>query len=74
VRYLKDNRLLPGGFDKRTAEPDIAVRGHAASDADLSADTIASDTPRRSPASAGRSPSQRRSAATLASAEGSAAR
>ncbi len=32
VRYLKDNRLLPVGFDKSTAEPDIAVYGEAASD------------------------------------------
>jgi hypothetical protein len=35
VRYLKDNRLLPRGFDKQTAEPDIAVRGNAADDADF---------------------------------------
>jgi hypothetical protein len=32
VRYLKDNRLLPAGFDKRTAEPDIAVIGGALED------------------------------------------
>jgi hypothetical protein len=32
VRYLKDNRLLPNGFDKRTAGPDIAVVGDAADD------------------------------------------
>jgi hypothetical protein len=32
VRYLKDNRVLPHGFDKRTAEPDIAVHGDAADD------------------------------------------
>jgi cytochrome c551/c552 len=32
VRYLKDNRLLPTGFDKRTAEPDIAVIGRAMDD------------------------------------------
>jgi hypothetical protein len=25
MRYLKDNRLLPYGFDKQTAQPDIAV-------------------------------------------------
>jgi hypothetical protein len=31
-RYLKDNRLLPHGFDKRTAEPDVAVHGAAAED------------------------------------------
>ena len=35
VRYLKDNRLLPQGFDKRTAHADIAVRGAAAGDADF---------------------------------------
>ena len=33
--YLKDNRLLPRGFDKATAEPDIAVRGPAADDDDF---------------------------------------
>ena len=32
VRYLKDNRLLPQGFDKSTATPDIAVVGDAAQD------------------------------------------
>jgi hypothetical protein len=32
VGYLKDNRLLPRGFDKRNAEPDIAVHGSAAED------------------------------------------
>jgi hypothetical protein len=32
VGYLKDNRLLPRGFDKTTAEPDIAVYGSAAQD------------------------------------------
>ncbi len=35
VRYLKDNRLLPRGFDKRTAEPDIAVHGDAVDDPDF---------------------------------------
>jgi hypothetical protein len=35
VRYLKDNRLLPRGFDKRTAEPDIAVYGAALDDPDF---------------------------------------
>ena len=30
VRYIKDNRLLPAGFDKATAEKDIAVQGAAA--------------------------------------------
>jgi hypothetical protein len=32
VQYLKDNRVLPHGFDKRTAEADIAVHGDAAED------------------------------------------
>jgi hypothetical protein len=32
VGYLKDNRLLPHGFDKTTAEKDIAVTGGAADD------------------------------------------
>ncbi len=31
--YLKDNRLLPDGFDKATAGPEIAVYGEAAGDA-----------------------------------------
>jgi len=34
--YLKDNRLLPAGFDKETAGEDIAVYGAAADDADFS--------------------------------------
>jgi hypothetical protein len=32
TQYLKDNRILPTGFDKQTASPDIAVRGEAAAD------------------------------------------
>ena len=32
VGYLKDNRLLPSGFDKRSAERDIAVVGAALDD------------------------------------------
>jgi hypothetical protein len=32
THYLKDNRILPAGFDKATASPDIAVRGKAAGD------------------------------------------
>lgn len=35
VQYLKDNRILPAGFDKQTASPDIAVRGKAAADPDF---------------------------------------
>ncbi len=34
-RYVKDNRLLPRGFDKATAAADIAVHGEAAADADF---------------------------------------
>ena len=34
TQYLKDNRLLPRGFDKRTAAPEIAVIG-TGSDADF---------------------------------------
>jgi hypothetical protein len=37
TQYLKDNRLLPRGFDKRTAEPDIAVHGDALDDPDFTA-------------------------------------
>lgn len=35
VSYLKDNRLLPRGFDKATASPDIAVQGDARGDGDF---------------------------------------
>ena len=35
VRYVKDNRLLPAGFDKATAEADIAVHGPATTDTDF---------------------------------------
>ena len=35
VRYVKDNRLLPRGFDKRTADKDVAVHGEALQDADF---------------------------------------
>lgn len=37
VRYAKDNRLLPHGFDKATADADIAVHGGARDDADFTA-------------------------------------
>jgi hypothetical protein len=42
LRYAKDNRLLPRGFDKATAEPDVAVHGAAAQDANFGAggDTV----------------------------------
>ena len=36
VRFVKDNRLLPRGFNKATANEDIAVRGSAAQDPDFS--------------------------------------
>ncbi len=32
VRFVKDNRLLPRGFDKTAAVADVAVRGDAATD------------------------------------------
>lgn len=32
VGYLKDNRILPAGFDKQTAPKDVAVMGEAATD------------------------------------------
>lgn len=35
VRYVKDNRLLPRGFDKASASADVAVHGAAAGDADF---------------------------------------
>ena len=35
VRYVKDNRLLPRGFDKATASADVAVHGAASGDADF---------------------------------------
>jgi hypothetical protein len=35
VRYVKDNRLLPRGFDKNTAGEEIAVHGAAAADPDF---------------------------------------
>ena len=38
VRYVKDNRLLPRGFDKTTAGADIRVHGDAAEDDDFTGD------------------------------------
>jgi hypothetical protein len=38
IGYVKDNRLLPCGFDKRTADKDIAVYGRAADDPDFTGD------------------------------------
>lgn len=35
VRYVKDNRLLPRGFDKSSAPQDVAVQGAAAADDDF---------------------------------------
>ncbi|MCU1286839.1 MAG: hypothetical protein JWO13_3189 [Acidobacteriales bacterium] len=35
VGYFKDNRILPSGFNKQTAEKDIAVIGEAADDPDF---------------------------------------
>jgi hypothetical protein len=36
IRYVKDNRLLPRGFDKRTADQEVAVHGDAERDEDFS--------------------------------------
>ena len=36
VRFIKDNRLLPKGFDKKTAAAEIAPQGEAVADADFS--------------------------------------
>ncbi len=35
LEYIKDNRLLPAGFDKNLAHPDIGVYGGAAGDANF---------------------------------------
>jgi hypothetical protein len=35
TRYVKDNRLLPRGFDKATAGPEFAVYGDAGSDSNF---------------------------------------
>lgn len=37
VSYVKDNRLLPRGFDKQTAPEAVSVRGAATADADFAA-------------------------------------
>jgi hypothetical protein len=35
VRFIKDNRLLPRGFDKKTVEQEIAPQGEAVGDSDF---------------------------------------
>jgi hypothetical protein len=35
LRFVKDNRILPRGFDKGTADDDVAVRGQALEDPDF---------------------------------------
>ena len=35
VRFIKDNRLLPKGFDKRKADAEIAPQGEAMNDNDF---------------------------------------
>jgi hypothetical protein len=37
VRYIKDNRVLPEGFEKTSASSDVAVRGGALKDKDFTA-------------------------------------
>lgn len=39
IRYIKDNRILPKGFDKSTADEDIAVKGSADNDNDFTGGT-----------------------------------
>jgi hypothetical protein len=38
LRYVKDNRLLPKGFNKATADGQVAVHGDAEADADFNGD------------------------------------
>jgi hypothetical protein len=47
LTYLKDNRLLPRGFEKGTAPANVAVHGEAAQDADFSGggDTVRYSVP-----------------------------
>src|SRR6185295_15188061 len=35
VRFIKDNRLLPKGFNKRAVDAEIAVQGNAVNDNDF---------------------------------------
>jgi hypothetical protein len=51
IGFLKDNRLLPPGFDKRTAGKDVAVHGEAEKDPGF---TAGGDTLRYSVAISGR--------------------
>ncbi|MCP5527084.1 MAG: hypothetical protein H7A47_09805 [Verrucomicrobiales bacterium] len=46
VRYLKDNRIPPRGFDPTQSVEDVAVRGRAVDDSDFAAPTRGSDTVR----------------------------
>jgi hypothetical protein len=47
VRFIKDNRLLPKGFNKETVDAEIAVQGEASSDTDFigGSDTIRYSVP-----------------------------
>jgi hypothetical protein len=43
TQYLKDNRILPAGFDKATASPEIAVHGAAATDPEFKGGSSATE-------------------------------
>jgi hypothetical protein len=47
IRFIKDNRILPKGFDKKSAREDIAVQGGAHADPDFAGggDTVRCDIP-----------------------------
>ena len=49
TQYLKDNRLLPRGFDKQTAAAEIAVVGGAAADPDFIGEDRSCSLPRAWP-------------------------
>ena len=54
THYIKDNRILPTGFDKQTASADIAVQGKAADDPDFTAGSACTSTTKLRPAAPAR--------------------